>query len=193
MIRALADAWAGQPDLSITQLLMQVENHHGGPGASDEEFLHVCQALASRYMARLPNGADFPVDAAYYLRTCSAEVIVNAQSVAILREGSAPSMWRYNSVGSAEVGNELVLVDSNLHRYAYGRVKSIRPAGTNNQLVKTSECIALISATGSTLWFQGRRATEILRLRDTPGALALGEVMMLGGRNCGIVQGLMSF
>lgn len=191
VLHALAAAWAGQPDLTIAQLLTQIENHHGGPGANDEEFLDACLTLAKRYPARLPNELEH--QSAYHVHTSAADVLINSAWVAVMPHESTPSMWRYHTIVESRVGETLRVTDSERNAYAYGTVLNIRPGSQEQAIVKTTEAIVAIRPTGAEAWIQSRRATDHRCFELPASEFIQGEHLRVDGVDLGTILGILEY
>ncbi len=184
IIEALAAIWRAQPDLGISDVLTQIANRHGGPGASDEEFLQACHSIQAEILGALPE--PLHPDQTLLLHTTKFYVAIRGQHALLMRKGAQPVHWRYEHVASAQVGGPLLLADAEFQVHNYGTIQSIRVGSAEEQAAVCEDAIAMGRGQHVHLWRQQRRAVGVEKLHTTLEA-AVGQSLILGGVDYGAV------
>lgn len=132
VLRALRDAWAGQPDLTLATLFARLANEGLGFGATDADLLRALRREASIHPPRLTL-ADAAL-AAWSLQVRSpagslADVTLHGNDVVVRRRGEEgplrPSVWTFAGMEDACVGEQLVLGADEGQWLPLGRVELI--------------------------------------------------------------------
>lgn len=132
VLRALRDAWAGQPDLTLATLFARLANEGLGFGATDADLLQALRREASIHPPRLTL-ADAAL-AAWSLQIrppagSLVDVTLHGNDVVVRRRGEdgplRPSVWTFAGMEDACVGQELVLSTREEQQHRLGWVELI--------------------------------------------------------------------
>lgn len=113
IIRALQDAWEGQPDLTLPAFIGMLHNRGLTWGSTEEELLELLAKVRQEH----PSLIDAPLATPILITTASPALLVTLtpDSMVVVRSasnpGSMPSIWRYESMRPAGPGRPLVLTD----------------------------------------------------------------------------------
>lgn len=116
VLRAVRDAWAGQPDLTLATLFARLANSGLGFGSTDADLLQALRREASIHPPRLEL-ADAAL-AAWSIRVRPpaqwlADVTLHGNDVVVRRRGEEgplrPSVWTFVGMKDVSVGEDLRL------------------------------------------------------------------------------------
>ena len=116
-LKALQQAWEGQPDLSLGQLLSMATDHTFGWGTEDEEIANRLQDMAANNPAELPID-DGKVRGAWLLQTdqprrrvsIDGQLLISRALDAQGRPGQ-PTVWEYSHIRPTGPYRRLMVTD----------------------------------------------------------------------------------
>ena len=113
VLRAVRDAWAGQPDLSLPTLMAMAATQGIGWGSSDEELMDYLAAMSRQYPAQL-TPADVAAGEGYVLSLMDKSLsisLIDAHVIVHTPHRQQTVVWEYDSFRTISPGFPLVITD----------------------------------------------------------------------------------
>lgn len=177
VMRALQNAWEGQPDLPLSVLAGILRNRGVGWGTSDDELIEVLTQLEAEH----PSLLNPSVSTTALIETTSpARRVTLVTGVVVVRtadtggEEQMPSAWPFDAARPVGPGRPLVITDTEGFEHRLGVATSIAvfepspvPAGLQRIDIGDAQWMVILPDGARTLlgrklrvWTQQRRAVE---------------------------------
>lgn len=191
-VRALQEAWEGQPDLTLPAFIGMLHNRGLTWGSSEEELLELLAEVGQEHPS-LIDGSD---DSSVLFTTVSPSLTVTLteDKQVVVRSasdpGSMPSVWRYASMRPAGPGRPLVLSDEEGVDHRLGVVTLVSrlnaaaaPAldGLDRRDVGNARWLLLLGGDRRVLVGQRLRVWELHRRNVSVSTLAWERIDFAGG------------
>lgn len=175
VLDAVRSVWEGQPDLNFGAIC-EILAHHGVSWSTpDSKVEEICRRLAAANPPRLPLDQGRCVGV-HVVQTTEANYTVDGEWVIRHASGQAVA-WRYQEVAHSNVGEPLLIIDTEGIRHRLGLVLGIaRLEEPSLWLCLGEGDRALVGQGRVKLWRPGRRETsyEQFSYRECP-SLVEGE------------------
>ncbi|WP_368919740.1 hypothetical protein [Corynebacterium striatum] len=128
-LRALRDAWEGQPELPLGTIFAMLANQGLGWGADDEELRAALESMARVHPPTLPLDDARVTRGLWLIVTESNRVTVDADRVIVRTTSKAgpgqPVSWKYSAIRAVGPGRPLAVTDAEGFEHRYGVVELI--------------------------------------------------------------------
>lgn len=173
VLKAIRDAWEGQPDLSFGAIVGIFENHGLSWASTDGEVEDIAREIAAQNPPRLTEEMleedSFVVRVVPNGRAEGTQYTVSRDYVVVDRgSGAVLAAWRHQGIEQSTVGGPLKVRDSNgnLQRCGIIELISKNAPSTDRTLVMCADgCEVDLQFPHATVVVKGRRDTDVRTYR----------------------------